>query len=101
MKLGRKPTHARDDLMTAALAVAHRDGYRQMSCDAVANEANCSRALITKYFGTMTQLRRAVMRAAVTRNHLPVIAQGLAANDAQAHEASTQAKYDALARVLL
>ena len=101
MKAGRKPTHARDGLMTAALIVAERDGYRQMSCEAVAIQAQCSRALIAKYFGTMSQLRRAVMRAAVARGNLPVIAQGLAAGDANAHEASVQAKYDALAGVLL
>lgn len=101
MKAGRKPTHYRDGLMTAALIVAERDGYRQMSCEAVANQAQCSRALIAKYFGTMPQLRRAVMRAAVVRGNLPVIAQGLAAGDEQAHGATTQAKYDALAGVLL
>ena len=101
MKAGRKPTHAREGLMTAALIVAERDGYRQMSCEAVAIQANCSRALIAKYFGTMLQLRRAVMRAAVVRGNLPVIAQGLTAGDEHAHAATTQAKYDALAGVLL
>jgi AcrR family transcriptional regulator len=101
MKAGRKPTHGRDELMSAALTVAQRDGYRQMSCESVAIEGKCSRGLINKYFGTMLQLRRAVMRAAVVRRNLLVIAQGLAAGDVHANEASTMVKRDALEGLLL
>ena len=101
MKLGRKPTHEHEVLMSAALHVAGRDGYKSMRRDAIAEHAGCSPALISKYFGTMPQLRRSVMRAAVTRGDSRVLAQGLAAGDANAHEASHGAKRSALAALLV
>lgn len=100
MKLGRKPLHSRDLLMGAALVVAARDGYRQMRREAIALQAGCSTGLISNYFGTMPQLRRAVMRAAVTRGDRVVLAQGLAAGDPNADHAETRAKRDALEALL-
>ena len=100
-KPGRKPIHERDALMAAALTVARREGYRQMSREAIATECKCSPALISKYFGTMPQLRRSVMRAAVVRGDHAVIAQGLAAGDPNAHEATAKAKRDALEGLLV
>lgn len=101
MKLGRKPTHEREALMSAALHVATRDGYQNMSRTAIAEQAGCSPALISRYFGTMPQLRRSVMRAAVTRGDKRVLAQGLVAGDPNAHEASQGAKRGALAAFLV
>ena len=100
MKAGRKPIHEREVLMSAALIVAARDGYTRMSRDAIAIEAKCSTGLISKYFGTMPALRRAVMRAAVARGNHTVLAQGLAAGDPNAHEAGPKAKRDALESLL-
>ena len=70
--------------MTAALAVAERDGYMRMTRDAIAAEADCSPGLVSAYLGTMPAMRRAIMRAAVTRKVLPVVAQGLAMRDKHA-----------------
>ena len=100
MKAGRKPIHEREVLMSAALIVAARYGYQNMSRDQIADEAKCSTGLISKYFGTMPQLRRAVMRAAVVRGNHTVLAQGLAAGDANAQEASGKSKRDALESLL-
>ena len=86
--------------MTAALIVAARCGYQTMSREAIAQEAGCSTGLISRYFGTMLQLRRAVMRAAVTRGDQAVLAQGLAARDPNARAASTSAQLDALQELL-
>jgi len=73
--------------MTAALAVAERDGYMRMTRDAIAAEADCSPGLVSAYLGTMPAMRRAIMRAAVTRKVLPVVAQGLAMRDKHAMDA--------------
>jgi len=100
MKAGRKPIHQRDHLMGAALIVAARCGYQNMSREEIALEAKCSTGLISKYFGTMPQLRRAVMRAAVVRGNHTVLAQGLAAGDPNAQEAGHKAKRDALEALL-
>jgi AcrR family transcriptional regulator len=100
MKLGRKPTHAHDTMMTAALVVAARDGYQNMTRQAVADQAGCSAALVSRYFGTMPQLRRSVMRAAVARGDKRVLAQGLAVGDPNAVKATGAAKRVALESLL-
>ena len=87
-------------MMTAALTVAARDGYQQMTRQAVADHAGCSTGLISRYFGTMPQLRRSVMRAAVTRGDNRVLAQGLAAGDPNADKATLPVKRAALERLL-
>ena len=82
-------------IIQAALSVAERDGYSRMTRQAVADEAACSMALVSKYWGTMPQLRRAVMRAAVFGNRPSIVAQGLAVNDPQAIRASPKLKKQA------
>lgn len=82
------PTVRRAEVLAAALRVAEVRGYRQMTRDEIATEAHCSPALVTAMLGTMTALRRHVLRAAVAGEVLPVIAQGLAARDAHAMRAS-------------
>ena len=56
--------------------------------ESVAGIAECSVALINTYYSTMTKLRRAVMRVAVKREILPVIAYGLVTGNQQALKAS-------------
>jgi len=52
------------------------------------------------HFSTMAQLRRSIMRAAVRRENLAVIAQGLAAGDAQARKAGRAVQRRALESIL-
>lgn len=100
MKLGRKPKHIHEVLMTAALATARADGYQRMTRQSVALAAGCSQGQISLVFGTMPQLRRAVMRAAVARGDMVVLAQGLAAGDPVARGASVPVKRLALEALL-
>lgn len=82
-----KPAERRESIVQAALRVAERDGYHMMRRDAVAESAGVSMGLVTTYFGTMQQLRRAVMRKAIELERIGVIAQGLAYKDKHAHKA--------------
>jgi hypothetical protein len=72
-----KSDDRREAIMTAALTVAAKVGY-------IATEADCSPGLVSAYLGTMPAMRRAVMRAAVARRVLAVVAQGLAMRDKHA-----------------
>lgn len=78
------PTDRKTKLLEAALAVAQRDGYDRMTRDAIAVKAGTSPALVSHSLGTMPQLRRTVMRAAVKQGVVAVIAQGLAVKDKHA-----------------
>lgn len=84
------PKIRRRKLLTAALEVASKQGYQVMTFDQIAEEAQVSKSLVCKYFGTMPKLRRDVMRAAVRDEVLPVIAQGLINKDPHAKKASKE-----------
>jgi AcrR family transcriptional regulator len=76
-----------EPILFAAMAVAQRVGWNAMTRDQIAEQARVSAGLVTLRLGTMVNLRRAVMRAAIHRENLTVVAQGLAVRDKQALKA--------------
>ena len=91
------PNDRKYEILTAALAVAARPGgWSKLTRDAVAREAQCADGLVSKYFGTMTAMRRTIMRSAVLTENLPIVAQGLAHGDAHAQKADEGLKRKAL-----
>ncbi len=93
------PELRRDQILGVALEQAKTVGYHKVTRDSIAEGAGVSMGLVTRYFGTMVQLKRAVMRAAIARSVPEVVAQGLANGDPQARKASPELK--ALAANLL
>ncbi len=71
-------------VVAAALAVA-RQGM--LTRDNVAAIAHCSPALVSHYFPTMPQLKRAVMREAIRIKDAKIVAFGLMNQDEQARKA--------------
>lgn len=90
----------RDQILAVALTMAERDGFNNLRRDAVAEEAGVATGQVNHMFETMDKLRRAVMKAAVNREILPIIAQGLANGDKVAHEAPVWLKQKALASLV-
>lgn len=86
-----------EQLLAAALDQAKKIGYRNVTAVTVAQAAGVAPSLVTYYFSTMTQLRRALMRAAVKREVLPVIAQGIADRNPSALAAPPEVKARAIA----
>lgn len=91
------PNERRDAILAAAVDLSRRDGYNQITRDAIAEHAGVSMGLVTRYFGTMNKMRRAIIRAAISDEVLEVIAQGLAARDEHARKAPDDLKRKALA----
>lgn len=89
------PEERRAELLDVALKLAKRKGYLNLTRDGLAAAAKCSQGLVTKRFGAMDNLRREVMRAAVARGVLEVIAQGIAARDPVALRAPAELKAQA------
>lgn len=82
------PKDRKDAILTAALAVAQKPGgWSNLTRQAVAAEAKCADALVSKYFGTMIAFRRSIMRAAIINKNKSVIAQGVASGDKHAVKA--------------
>jgi len=87
-------------ILLAAVVIAERDGYTRMRRADIAHEAGVATGLVSRYFGTMTQLKRTVMRHAVTEGTLPVIAQGIANRDPHALKAPEEMRKAAVQSML-
>lgn len=78
------PAARKADILTAALDLSRAGHYQRISREAIAERAGCSVGLVSRYLGTMPQLRRAVISAAIAKGDVRVLAQGLAAGEAKA-----------------
>jgi AcrR family transcriptional regulator len=86
----------RTQIIDAAIRLAIKQGYQHVTRNAVAEEAGVSYGLVSTYFSTMTQLKRALMRAAIAQEVIEIIAQGLGAKDADALKAPEKLKQKAV-----
>lgn len=74
-------------LLQAALDLAARQGWHSLTHESIATVAGVSPSLVKVRLGTIADVRRAVMRAAVKQRCVRVVAQGLAVNDRAARAA--------------
>lgn len=81
------PKARREQILDAALGEARTRGYENVRRHHVAECAGVSPGLVGHYFSTMPQLQRAIMREAVARGDVAIVAQGLARRDKQAIKA--------------
>lgn len=84
-------------VLDAAVKLAQSRGYRTITRQQVADEAQVAVGSVNNAFGTMDGLRDAVMAAAVDRGLHVIIAQGLADRHPAAVAAPTQLRQEALA----
>jgi AcrR family transcriptional regulator len=84
-------------ILAAALRISRLHGYQKVTRADIALAAECSEALVSSYLGTMVQVRRAVIRAAIKNRDLIVLAQALAAKDSHAQKAPDELKRAAVA----
>lgn len=100
MRQRRIPADRKAELLDVAMILARTEGYQNVTREGIASTAKVSPALVSKYFGTMQHLRRAIMSAALDRSDLAILAQGLVANDAKARKAKPEVRKAALERML-
>jgi AcrR family transcriptional regulator len=91
------PTKRKEDILAVAVKRAELLGVANLRRDDIADVAEVARGLVSRYFNTMPQLRRAVMRYAVHNENLSIIAQGLAMRDPEALKASPELRDRAIA----
>lgn len=82
-----KPSVRKDSAIAAALDLAEQSHYLKVTRDQIAAAVGVTGSAIQYHFKTMAQLRSELMRAAVKRERLIVIAQGLTTSDTQAVKA--------------
>jgi len=80
-----KPTpadqHRKTTILAEAVKLAVANGLNGFSRDEVAAAADCATGLVNFHFGTMRNLRRAIVGEAVRTSNLVIIAQALIATD--------------------
>lgn len=76
-----KPEARKEDVLAVALTLAAKVGYPNTTRAMLADACGLSGAALNYHFGTMAQLRRAVVRAAVKAENLEVIAQAILSGD--------------------
>ena len=96
----QNPHDRKAAILDAALHVARTHGYAHISREQIATQAACAPALVSRYYGTMTLLRRAIMGAAIARRDLTVLAQGLATKDKRAMGADAELRRAAVESLL-
>lgn len=86
-----------DALLATAVILAANVGYTHVTREALAVAAGVSPACISVRFGTMAAFRRTLMRFAIRKSCLLVVAQGLAVKDPHAEKAPPAIRKAALA----
>lgn len=71
----------KEHILNAALSYSTEVGYRGITRDAVAEIADVSSVLIASYYPRMADLKLAVMHAAIEREIVNVVAQGILLDD--------------------
>ncbi len=82
------PEDRREQLLNLALEIAKKN--QKFTFQDVANAAGLTTAAVIYHFPTKAQFQRDVMRAAVKRSIVPIVAHGLLAGDAHARKASPE-----------
>lgn len=94
-----KPEVRREYILGVALDLAEVKHYLKITRFQLAEQCDISEGLVTHYFGTMTKLRRDIIRHAIKERRLPIIAQGLTSNDPHARKAPPELQREALNNV--
>jgi len=84
-------------ILDAAIAAAEEHGYQWITREDVAARVGCSVGSVSKAFGPMIELKRAVLRAAVERGLASIVSQGLADRHPIATAAPAHLKKEAVA----
>ena len=78
------PIDRKREILGHALIAARQVGYQHIDRGTIARRAGCTSTLVSHYFGTISNMRRAIMGEAIRVGDLDIIAQGLVAKDPRA-----------------
>ena len=77
MRTRLHPTTRREQILDAAVTAAARSHYMTLKRAEVATEAGCAEGLVTHYFGSMADLREAIIDHAISQGVTAVMRQAI------------------------
>ena len=86
----------KDQILNVAICLSKTHGYHKITREAIAHHADVSASLVSRYFNTMNQLRRTIIRAAIKQKIPEIIAQGIANRDARVQDIPDELRAKAL-----
>lgn len=90
------PKLRREQILNVAIELSKAGRYNKVTAENIATTAGISPSLVAKYFKTMTQLRRAIIRVAISKEIPEIIAQGIANGDDHVRKAPPELRRQAL-----
>lgn len=93
----RQGMKTRDRILAAAVTIATQTGLESITRERVATLCDLHDSNVSYHFESMANLRSHVIRRAIDRKLLPIIAQGIAAGHPVAQSAPHELKKQALA----
>lgn len=81
MRERKLPKERKKELLSEAVELSKELGYSHITRDGIAKKAKVSYGLVTRYFQSMDNLRRLVLKEAIRTEILEIIAQGLVRKD--------------------
>lgn len=91
-----KSQDRRKEILAVALQLAIDNGFDKVSRRSIAKVVGVTGSAIQYHFKTMPKLKRDLMRYAIQKKCLPVIAQGLAVHNVYAKRAPENLRCEAL-----
>lgn len=81
MRERKLPDDRKNELLSEAIELSKEIGYSHITRDGIAERAGVSYGLVTRYFQSMDNLKRLVLKQAIHDEILEIIAQGLVLKD--------------------
>lgn len=82
----------KEQILDTAIILADAGHYSKVTRSEIARELGITPPAVQHHFATMEQLKRDLMRRAVSTGHARVVLQGLVANDPHAQKAGAELK---------
>lgn len=93
------PSERNEQILEAALAEAQTHGYQWITRDGIAERMGCAAGTVSQY-GGMLEIKRAVVRLAVEREVLSIIAEAIASGSPAVAHASEDLRRRAMRSVV-
>lgn len=90
MTTNLSPDKRKELILAAALKLAVRHGYTNLTRAQVSEAAGVSHALLSHHFGAMPDFRKALMKYAIDQQNAVVVGQGLLVRDKIARKAPAE-----------